>query len=360
MEWAAHTQTGSNIAVLPQVAPDSTADGEIRYFTPDFLLYRGNATLPRFVAAENTWAARGRWVFFNVAGTKQYVVVQAEEASAMANDFGVVTVDCSNAAVTLDPTSASFGTAFSAAQFEVTGTPGCGWSSSSNAAWISTNSMGVGDGTVTYTVNANPGVAARNGMITVANATFAVSQAGVTPAALIANATSPTSVSLSWTCAVVVDHFEVWRSSGGAFTLIGMPATGAFVDTTAANTGYVYKVRAVETGGATSAFSAPDYTHTFTLTDPVLSAGMTIRAAHVTELRTALNAIRTAAGLGATTFTDPSLASVVAKRVHVTELRQSINAMRTALALPQLGFSSLPLNDLIRASTTEELRAALR
>jgi hypothetical protein len=360
IEWAAHTQTGSNIAVLPYQASDSTQDGEIQYFTPDFLLYRGRAVLPRFVVGQDAWAARGRWVFFNAAGTKQYVILQAEEAADLPNDFGIVTVDCTSASVALQPTGASFGTAFSNAQFSVTGTPGCGWSSSSNVPWVNTNSFGVGDGTVTYTVAANSGFAPRNGTITVGNAAFAVSQAGVTPASLVATATSPTSVSLTWTFAGAADHFEVWRNAGGGFTLVGSPSTTAFTDTTAANAGYVYTVRAVAAGGATSVDSAPDFTHTFILTDPVLSAGMRIRAAHVTQLRAAVNAIRAAAGVAPATFTDPSLPSVVPKRVHVTELRDAINAMRAALALPPLGFSSLPVHDRIRAATTEELRAAIR
>jgi hypothetical protein len=359
-QWAVHTQTGSNIAVLPKFASDSTADGEIQYFTPDFLLYRGKALLPRFVIGENTWAAHGRWVFFNAGGTKQYVVVQAEMASEMSNDFGLVTVDCSSPSISLDPGGASFGIGFSTAQFSVTGSAGCGWSSSSNVAWINTNSTGVGDGTVTYTVSANSGVAPRNGTITVGTATFAVAQAGLTPPAeLVATATSPNSVSVTWSSAAV-DHFEVWRSSGGAFTLAGLPTNNAFIDTTVANTGYVYKVRAVATGGAMSEFSTPDYAHTFTLTDPDLSAGMTIRAAHVTDLRTVINAIRNAAGLAPATLTDSSLESVVAKRVHLTELRDALNATRTSLAMPSISFSVLALNELIRASTTEELRAALR
>lgn len=358
IQWAEHTQTGSSIAILPQLS--SAADGEIRYFTPDFLLYRGAAMLPRFVVGEATWAAQGRWLFFNAAGTKQYVVVQADTAANITSDFGLVTVDCTNASITLDPTSASFESSFTTAQFAVTGSPGCGWTSVSNAAWVNTNSSGVGDGIVTYTVSANTGVAPRNGTITVGGATFTVSQEGVNPTSLVATATSPTAVSLSWMSAVSVDHFEVWRSSGGAFTLVGTPVSNAFTDSTTASTGYVYEVRSVAAGGAMSDFSAPDYAHTFTLTDPVVSAGMTIKAAHVTELRSAINAMRNAAGIAPATFTDGSLQFVTVKRAHIIELRDAIQALRASLAMPAVDFSSLPLNDWVRASRIEELRAAMR
>ena len=357
IRWAAHTQTGSNIAILPYTNP--AEDGQIRYFTPDFLLFRGTATLPRFVVGESTWAAHGQWVFFNAAGTKQYVVVQADPAANMTSDFGLVTVDCSNASISLDPTSASFGTSFATAQFAVTGSPGCGWSSVSNVPWVNTNSSGVGDGTVTYTVGANTGGAPRSGTITVGGVTFTVSQAGTSPSSLVATASSPTAVSLTWT-SPSVDHFEVWRSSGGAFTLVGAPAGNAFLDSTTADTGYVYKVRSVAAGGAMSDFSAPDYAHTFTLTDPVVSAGMTIKAAHLTELRSAIDAIRGAAGIAPAAFSDGSLQSVIVKRAHVIELRDAVDGLRASLAMSAAGFPPLPLNDWVRASTIEELRAAMR
>jgi hypothetical protein len=359
IEWAANTQTGSNIAVLP-APPNPSADGEIKYFTPDFLLYRGRALLPRFVVGQNTWAAHGRWVFFNAAGTKQYVVVQADAASALTADFGLVTVDCTSASVSFNPPGASFGTSFATAQFAVTGSPGCGWTSTSNVPWLNTNSSGVGDGTVTYTVAANTGYAPRSGTISVSGQPFAVSQAGVVPTSLVATATSPTSVSLTWSFSAAADHFEVWRSSGAGFALVGSPGTAVFSDTTAADTGYVYKVRAVDGGGAMSGFSAPDFTHTFTLSDPALTAGMTIRAVHVTDLRTAVNAVRAAAALPPATFTDSPLGSAVAQYVHVAELRDAINGVRTALGLPPQVFPPLAPGDLIRASTTEELRAAIR
>ncbi|HET7436136.1 MAG TPA: BACON domain-containing protein [Thermoanaerobaculia bacterium] len=358
IEWAAHTEIGNNIAVLPTTG--GSDDGEIDYFTPDFLLYRGKATLPRFMAGQDSWAARGRWVFFNSAGTKQYVVVQADANSGLTADFGLVTVDCTNPLVTLQPENASVSRSFNNAQFSVTGSPGCGWKSVSNAAWINTNSSGVGDGVVTYTVSANPDLAPRSGTISVGSATFTVNQAGLpAPAALTATASSATSVSLTWT-ADAADHYEVWRSSGSGFAMIATPATNAFSDTAAANAAYVYKVRTVTADAVTSAFSLPDYAHTFTLTDPVLNAGALIRASHVTQLRTIANAIRSAAGIAPASFTDASLASVVAKRAHMTELRDAINGARSALALAPVAFSSLPVGSTVRATTTTELRASLQ
>jgi subtilisin-like proprotein convertase family protein len=60
-------------------------------------------------------------------------------------------------------------------------------------------------------------------------------------------------------------------------------------------------------------------------TDPSLAVGSIVRAAHITELRTVVNAARSAVGLGAFTFTESDLAvGFVIKAVHVTELRTAL------------------------------------
>ena len=53
---------------------------------------------------------------------------------------------------------------------------------------------------------------------------------------------------------------------------------------------------------------------------------LTIRTAHVTELRVALQHVYTAAGQPAVAFTDPTLVagSTVVKAVHIKELRDAV------------------------------------
>jgi Putative binding domain, N-terminal len=364
VRWVAHTQAGSNIAVLPNHNgfwwdPQPATDHEIHYYTTDFFDYRGKITLPKFIVESQQWQSRGRWLFFNAAGTKQYIVVQADEDSGMLYDYGVTTIDCTGATVSLNPASVSAGPGSSTVQTAITGSPGCGWVATSNDSWLNTLATGVSDGTAAVTVAANPTLSERTGTVTIANATFTVTQAPLLPTNVTANGT-PTSVSVAWS-APQVDHFEVWRSSGGGFTLIGTPATAAFTDTTVSpGAAYLYKIRAVVTGGGTSEFSLPDYAHTYALTDPVINTGQVIRAAHITELRAAVSSVRAAAGLPAPTFTDAALVGVEAKRVHVTELRDAIAALRTALGLPAATFSPLPGNSIIYAQTTQELRSAVQ
>jgi hypothetical protein len=64
----------------------------------------------------------------------------------------------------------------------------------------------------------------------------------------------------------------------------------------------------------------------YSFTDPTLTAGTTvINGVHVGELRTAISEAYTAAGRSAPTFTDPTLDSTIAVRaVHITELRNAV------------------------------------
>jgi hypothetical protein len=61
-----------------------------------------------------------------------------------------------------------------------------------------------------------------------------------------------------------------------------------------------------------------------------------IKAVHLAELRTAVNAVRSLDGLGAASFTDPAAHGVVVKAIHVLELRSNLDP-----ALQGLGFNSL-------------------
>jgi hypothetical protein len=80
----------------------------------------------------------------------------------------------------LDSTSASFSSAAgSGGPVAVTAGTGCTWTAVSNAAWITvvTGATGTGNGTVTFTVEANATGSPRTGTITIAGLTFTVSQA---------------------------------------------------------------------------------------------------------------------------------------------------------------------------------------
>ncbi len=77
------------------------------------------------------------------------------------------------------PNSQAFGISGGNGSVTVTATPGCVWTATSNAAWISmtSGSTGTGNGSVGYTVSANTS-APRTGTLTIAGKVLTVSQAG--------------------------------------------------------------------------------------------------------------------------------------------------------------------------------------
>ncbi len=89
--------------------------------------------------------------------------------------------------VRISPTGEIFDETGGQGTVDVTSPGGCpAWTAVSNDSWITITSgaNGDGNGTVSYTVDANPGVPPRNGTMTVAGRTFDVAQAGG-PAPLI-------------------------------------------------------------------------------------------------------------------------------------------------------------------------------
>ncbi|MBI2212145.1 MAG: BACON domain-containing protein [Acidobacteria bacterium] len=363
VRWASHSQAASAVAVLPDYyysyGNPPRLDHELHYYAPDFLNYLGKFTLPLFYVEGVTGQARGRWHFFNSSGMQQYVVVQVDESSGILHDFGVASIDCSNAKVSMASTSASFGASGGSVNVNVTGTEGCVWKALASAGWISTFSAGAGDGILAITVSENRTAAPRSGTVKIGAETFSISQgSALPPSSISAAAASSTAVSVSWS-AGPADQFEVWRYSASGGVRLGTTTTKTYMDTTVGpNAGYVYRVRALYADGSASSF-VTDYAHTFAISDPSL-VGSAIRAVHMTELRAIVNALRAAAGQPSTSFTDPSLVGVTAKRAHVLELHSAIDSLRSSLGLAPYGFAETQPMMVIFASTTEELRAALR
>lgn len=80
----------------------------------------------------------------------------------------------------LAPTSRSHGAGAGGGSVQVTAGAGCAWTAVANKTWIHVTggSSGSGNGTVTYSIDANASTTARSGAITIAGLTFAISQAG--------------------------------------------------------------------------------------------------------------------------------------------------------------------------------------
>jgi hypothetical protein len=160
----------------------------------------------------------------------------------------------------------------------------------------------------------------------------------LTAPTVTATATSTSRVALSWTTVTGAATYNVYRNvnNAGFALLTNTASTSINDDAVSANTTYVYKVQA---GGGP--FSAVDAATTTVFTDAPLTAGVPIKAVHITQLRTAVNAMRAAAGLTAQSFTDPTLSTI--KALHITQLRSALDAARAAIGLPTLAYTDAAL-----------------
>ncbi|HXH40173.1 MAG TPA: M12 family metallo-peptidase, partial [Thermoanaerobaculia bacterium] len=187
------------------------------------------------------------------------------------------------------------------------------------------------------------------------------------PTNVVATAASTTSVQVTWTAAAGAATYEVSRSSNNStFTPVcgnptpACPSGTSFTDTSAtASHSYIYKVKSVDASLNKSAFSNGDLATTVIFTDDQLAQNTTpIQAVHLTQLRTAIDAVRALAGLGGGTYTDLAPAGIIVKKTHMDELRAALTPARTNLGLSTTYTDpTITLNmTLIKAVHFQELR----
>ena len=97
--------------------------------------------------------------------------------------------------------------------------------------------------------------------------------------------------------------------------------------------------------------------------DPLVSGSTTVRALHITQLRSRIDALRTSRGLPPYTWTDASLnaGSTTVRAIHVTELRDALDGAYSAAGRPAPAYtdSTLPAGTTIKAIHITELRNAV-
>jgi uncharacterized repeat protein (TIGR01451 family) len=185
-----------------------------------------------------------------------------------------------------------------------------------------------------------------------------------TPASLVATAISTSQVTMSWGGVSAATEYQVWRSTNHeAFVVVGLPTTTNFLDgSLTAGTTYLYQVRAADDSNVGPASNTDPATTILFTDDPVITGTTIIKAAHVTELRTAVNAVRVAAGLAPAMFTDVISAGVVVKALHINELRSNLDTARSTLGLPAIVYSNptLAAGSDIRADDIREIRSGVK
>jgi hypothetical protein len=258
-----------------------------------------------------------------------------------------------NVTFTASVTSATAGTITGTVTFKDGVTVLGSTSLAAGSAAFSTSALSVATHliTATYGGDSTFGPSVSNTVSQVVNAS-----AFGAPQLFSATATGTSQVALSWAPVSGATSYEIFRNNA---LLTGTAATSLNDNAVAASTSYIYKVRAL--GPGTSAFSTPDAATTIVFTDANV-LGAVIKAAHITELRAAVNAMRAVAGLGAATFTDPTLTpqTAIIKAVHITELRTALAAARTSLGVPALTFTDPTLTTGVtptKAAHLLELRA---
>ena len=178
------------------------------------------------------------------------------------------------------------------------------------------------------------------------------------PTGVSATAQTTTSILVTWSASAGATSYQVHRRApGGAFQEIATPATTSLADTVAAGAAYAYFVRAVN-GSGPSADSAIDVATTITFTDHPLTSGVRVKADHLSQLRTAVNYVRTLANLGAAGFTDNAAAGVIVKAVHITEIRTALDAALTQLGVTLSSYADGSLNGVtIKTVHVQEIRS---
>ena len=156
--------------------------------------------------------------------------------------------------------------------------------------------------------------------------------------------------------------------SSSAPRVVSVLAAGARVTLTAVAEGTAtIRVTASDPGGLTAiqTFSVTVGRSSAPFTDPEIVPGVTpVRAVHFTELRTRIDGLRTAAGLGGFAWTDAVLTAGVTpvRLVHLLELRLALAEASNAAGRPAPRWTdAVPVGATtpIRAAHLMELRAAL-
>ncbi|HXG58961.1 MAG TPA: kelch repeat-containing protein [Thermoanaerobaculia bacterium] len=187
----------------------------------------------------------------------------------------------------------------------------------------------------------------------------------VAPGSLNATASGATSVAVTWSSVTGAATYEIVRSEDNVnYTSRGTVGVTSFNDSAQSSKSYLYKVRAFDALGSFGPDSVKDLATTVLFDDDPLVTGTTIaRATHITQLRTAVNSVRTLAGLPGASYAEAITAgSTTIKASHILELRSALDPARSALGLSAVSYAdpSLAGGFLIKAAHIADLRSGVK
>jgi hypothetical protein len=186
----------------------------------------------------------------------------------------------------------------------------------------------------------------------------------IPPTNVVVHVLSPTQVNLSWDPVSAAARYDIYRNPAPPVGLqsIALPTGTTYTDTgLTQDTAYSYIIRSVDATGGESVGAFETIATTTIFIDNSLTAGTTIKAVHLTQLRTAVDAVRILAGLSPGVYTDVNPAGATVKAVHITELRSALIEARNMMILFPLTFTNATVTTgaTVKAVDLQELRSGV-
>jgi hypothetical protein len=278
-------------------------------------------------------------------------------------DYGAIrrnVIDASHCTRLLDRTAVAATPAGGASS--VNFSTNCAWRSWSNAPWIvlDSSSNGVGNVSVSFTVQPNASATSRIGTLIVGTQTVTVTQAGAGgPCTFTLNPTSANhgAGAISASVSVIATNADCgWSAvSTAPWITVTSGSSGTGIGTVGyslvSNDGPASRSGTIAIAGLT-----------FNVTQAGAVGGL-IRAPHVLDLRTAINQARVARGLAEYAFTDAlTPQSTVVRAIHITELRQALDEVYAAARLPRPNYTDqviTPGVTMVKGVHIAEIRQSL-
>jgi hypothetical protein len=344
----------ASLTISATVTAGDNAIAEVTFLVDETLI--GTDTTPPYAF---TWSAP-------TEGTHVIRVRAADTEGVFASSTVRVHIGCT---ATLTPSSASISSGGGSGSITLTIGAPCTWLATSTAEWILlSDTAGTGSATPAYTVVANPTTSARAGSIAINDQTFTVTQSAAAPfgapsglvaTVLLDNAARPY-IAVTWNAVADTAYYDVSVQRAGSTTTIPTTEPSFVLSATETVNGaaYLFKARAVNAAATLSAYSAPDLATVVVFADdPIVPFVTTAKLVHITELRSAVNAVRALAGLSAATWTTLQVGDAI-QAVPITELRSALDAARSTLVLPAITYvdPTLSAGTRIKAAHVQELR----
>ncbi len=205
----------------------------------------------------------------------------------------------------------------------------------------------------------------RNGQLLI----VAETATGSAPPSGLAAISSGASVTLSWSAASGATNYRVERKgAGGSYGLAGTTPSTGFIDSgVSSGNAYLYKVCAADGSGNClsgysnialgAAISFPtDPTIITIIEDPSGATVTPMRAAHINELRSAVNAVRSLAGLAAASWTNSTVATGMTISVYdVRDLRERLDEALIALGIQTSSYEDQALAGAPTGTTIKQI-----